>query len=265
MNHIIDFYADFNENGYYDPPPADHAWRLLLDDANGDTSLEFTHNTSFTDINWKHELTVRFTSMNPHVGQELNLRVVKADNLDEIIRTKMDSIDAPAFNVYLPAIMPEMNHVVDFYVDFNENGQYDPPPVDHAWRLAIDNARGDTTLDFVHNTNFTDIQWPAPTRIVSGENQNKMTFQLYPNHPNPFNPVTKINFTIQQRGQVRLTILNLLGQPVRTLVDATIKAGQHTLSWDGRDEQNNQLPTGMYFYCLTYNQFHQAGKMMLLR
>jgi hypothetical protein len=49
-SYNIDFYADLNGNGQYDAPPTDHAWRLLLSNVMGDEELDFSHNTSFTDI-----------------------------------------------------------------------------------------------------------------------------------------------------------------------------------------------------------------------
>jgi hypothetical protein len=50
QSYMVDFYTDHNGNGSYDPPPADHAWRLDVDGVSGDTEIEFTHNISFTDI-----------------------------------------------------------------------------------------------------------------------------------------------------------------------------------------------------------------------
>ncbi len=156
-SYHIDFWADFNENGTYDVPPTDHAWRLELNDVMGDTTLVFIHNTSFTDIMWKNLLTVDFSGMNPHIGQDLYLAVRDAATGMETGRTHVvaDSV----FSVMVPGIETGMSYHVDFWVDFNENGMYDTPPTDHAWRLDLNDVMGDTTLTFIHNTNFTDIMW----------------------------------------------------------------------------------------------------------
>ena len=53
-SYMVDFFADMNGNKVYDTPPADHAWRLDLDNVTGDTTLTFTHNTNFTDIMWPY-------------------------------------------------------------------------------------------------------------------------------------------------------------------------------------------------------------------
>ena len=59
--------------------------------------------------------------------------------------------------------------------------------------------------------------------------------------PNPFNPSTTIGYQLPESGQVHLSVYNLLGQEVRTLVDATLEAGYYTLDWDGRDDFGRQL------------------------
>ena len=60
LNHgyNIDFYADHNGNGFYDPPPTDHAWRLSFNSSTGDVVQDFTHNTNFTDIQWPNPSAV---------------------------------------------------------------------------------------------------------------------------------------------------------------------------------------------------------------
>ena len=59
--------------------------------------------------------------------------------------------------------------------------------------------------------------------------------------PNPFNPSTTIGYQLPESGQVHLSVYNLLGQEVRTLVSGTLEAGYYTLDWDGRDDFGRQL------------------------
>ncbi len=157
MSYTIDFFADHNQNGMYDAPPTDHAWRLELDDVMGDTTLNFAHNTDFTDIMWQNRLTVNFTGMNPHVGQDLWLAVTDKSSEMEVDRVKTTAeVD---FMVHVYGIENGMSYTIDFFADHNQNGMYDAPPTDHAWRLELDDVMGDTTLNFAHNTDFTDIMW----------------------------------------------------------------------------------------------------------
>lgn len=75
-------------------------------------------------------------------------------------------------------------------------------------------------------------------------------FALYPNFPNPFNPSTTIRFSLPQPGEAELTIYNLLGQRVITLVRGVQEAGGHTLVWNGCDDRGRELASGVYFYRL---------------
>ena len=156
-SYRLDFFSDHNGNGYYDAPPTDHAWRLEFESTAGDDTLNFVHNTNFTDVEWKHRLRVRFSGMTPHVGQMLSLYVrdlVSGDYLDTVV---IGSIEDAEFDVESHVVEPGKSYRVDFYADHNGNGSYDPPPSDHAWRLESGVAMGDLDLEFVHNTNFTDI------------------------------------------------------------------------------------------------------------
>ena len=153
----VDFFSDHNGNGYYDAPPADHAWRLEFESSAGDDTLNFVHNTNFTDVMWKHRLRVRFSGMTPHVGQMLTLYVrdlASGTYLDTVV---IASIEAAEFDVESHVVEAGNSYMVDFFADHNGSGTYDAPPTDHAWRLETGVAMGDVDLDFVHNTNFTDI------------------------------------------------------------------------------------------------------------
>lgn len=75
--------------------------------------------------------------------------------------------------------------------------------------------------------------------------------QLLPAYPNPFNPSLEIPFVLgRDVTDVRLVVYNILGQPVRTLVDEPLAAGEHRVFWDGRDDEGHALPTGVYFHRL---------------
>ena len=85
------------------------------------------------------------------------------------------------------------------------------------------------------------------------------------NFPNPFNPVTTIPFDIGGRTHVRLTIYNIAGQLVRTLVDETLDADSYAVEWDGRDESGAAVASGVYFYKLMASRFHDVRKLVLAK
>jgi hypothetical protein len=93
-------------------------------------------------------------------------------------------------------------------------------------------------------------------------------FSLSHNYPNPFNPVTSIEYSISNRQtpmHTTLRIYNIQGQLVRTLVDEPQKAGTHRVSWDGRDNAGRQVASGVYLYRLEAGDFSKSEKMVLIR
>jgi len=180
-SYQIDFWADHNLNGQYDIPPDDHAWRLTVDSVRGDTTIAFVHNTDFIDIDWTNKLTVDFTAMNPHLNQVLYFYLRDQDTGEFIDSLIVDPITDAEFSVSSMAIMPDSSYNVDFYVDFNENGMYDIPPTDHAWRIVLDDVNGDTTISFVHNTDFIDIGLESDTTVTGITDLNQAGFSTYPN------------------------------------------------------------------------------------
>ncbi|KPL18489.1 MAG: hypothetical protein AMJ92_07735 [candidate division Zixibacteria bacterium SM23_81] len=92
-----------------------------------------------------------------------------------------------------------------------------------------------------------------------------MAYSLSPNYPNPFNPSTAIGYEIPEAGRVTLAIYNVLGQEVRSLVDAHQEAGNHTVMWDSKDNAGHYLNSGVYFYTLKAGDFTQTRKMVLMR
>jgi uncharacterized repeat protein (TIGR01451 family) len=88
---------------------------------------------------------------------------------------------------------------------------------------------------------------------------------LEQNYPNPFNPETRINFSLKEAGRVTLTIYNVRGEAVRTLVSGQVSAGAHMVVWDGRNEYGQSLPSGMYIYTMRVNNFEEKRTMMFLK
>jgi len=85
------------------------------------------------------------------------------------------------------------------------------------------------------------------------------------NHPNPFNPNTTISLDLVTAAEVRVTVYNLKGQKVKTLLCEYKENGKHTVNWDGRDNSNTAVPSGLYFYKLTAGKDTVTKKMLLLK
>lgn len=90
-------------------------------------------------------------------------------------------------------------------------------------------------------------------------------FALSQNYPNPFNPTTDIEFALPEAQEVKLTVFNVLGQEVNQLVSGIQEAGYHKVTWDGKNDNGQQTPSGVYFYRLDAGNFSQSMKMVMLK
>lgn len=90
-------------------------------------------------------------------------------------------------------------------------------------------------------------------------------FTLQQNYPNPFNPLTNIAYELSVFGSVELRIYNLIGQEIRTLVDAVQSAGAKTVVWNGKDNVGRSVSSGIYLYRLKVGKSIVSKKMLLLK
>jgi len=102
------------------------------------------------------------------------------------------------------------------------------------------------------------------TAIEEPEIQSPIYFTLAQNYPNPFNPNTEISFDLTKKGNIELSIFNIHGQKIKTLYNGLQQIGSHKLSWNGLDNSNSPVSSGLYFYKLTFNNAHHLTKRMLL-
>ena len=106
--------------------------------------------------------------------------------------------------------------------------------------------------------------YPADSATVSVENSNEQIivddYQLYQNYPNPFNPGTVISFSIPQAGQTKISVYDMLGREVATLVNEFLNAGLHTTQFNAKD-----LSSGIYIYRIESGSFVKAKQMILLK
>ena len=108
------------------------------------------------------------------------------------------------------------------------------------------------------------FSFDSGTSVTPGENELPAGFELRQNYPNPFNPSTTIAYRVGENSTVNLRVYNLLGQPVRTLVNQVQSPGDYRISWNGRDDAGRALPSGVYFYQLKAGGFGKIKKMLLV-
>ena len=109
---------------------------------------------------------------------------------------------------------------------------------------------------------FNRLALPAPVQLQTRPD----AFALANNYPNPFNPATTIKYALPQAADVELTVYNVVGQPVRTLVAEHQNAGRYVVEWDATNDSGHSLSSGMYFYRLEAGgDFLEVKKMLLLK
>ena len=143
----------------------------------------------------------------------------------------------------------------------------------------VDIQTREVLYDFIINGLEINKESPTPydIKLVAGDqeyvnmtvqeilNNIQIEFSLGQNYPNPFNPITKINYTLPKHAKVNVSIYNVLGQKVVTLLDKKQEYGYHTLTWNGTNSFGKQMATGVYFAKMSAGKFTQTKKMLLLK
>ena len=107
--------------------------------------------------------------------------------------------------------------------------------------------------------------WDARYLAVGDPGYVPDVFSLAQNYPNPFNPVTRIGYGIPEQSDVRITIYNLLGEEVATIVDGRMEPGYYFTVWDSRNHRGSLVSAGMYLYQIRADNFVKTRKLILIK
>lgn len=108
--------------------------------------------------------------------------------------------------------------------------------------------------------NFDTHTYTTPTSVGAENGAQPTEFALSQNYPNPFNPSTKIEFAVPVQSNVKLSVFNIVGQEVATLVNGPVSAGKHTVTFNA-----SGFSSGMYFFRLSSGSFNTVKKMVLMK
>ena len=100
---------------------------------------------------------------------------------------------------------------------------------------------------------------------VGSERHLPSKFGLHQNYPNPFNPVTNLSYDLPEDAIVNITIYDMMGKVVATLVDGSQSAGFKTLQWNATNQGGMPISAGLYIYTIQAGEFNQTKKMILLK
>ncbi len=124
---------------------------------------------------------------------------------------------------------------------------------DHGSTAVVPAFRaGEVTVDILSDVNDNDLSLPN-------------AYALGQNYPNPFNPETVIEYNLPHAAQVRLTVFNIVGQEVTTLVNDYQSSGVKRVIWDGTDAHGIKVTSGVYFYRLNTADFDMTRKMIMMK
>lgn len=129
--------------------------------------------------------------------------------------------------------------------------------------LTLKNAEGLTLTQAI----FSDQEGNLIKGEINykGEKGVPTSFSLSQNYPNPFNPETYIDFSVPVEQKVSLKIYNIRGQLVKTLINEVVKPGKQTVKWDGTDQDNQKVASGIYLYRLAIQTYSETKRMVLVK
>ncbi len=164
----------------------------------------------------------------------------------------------------------------DFWVNggwyFARNGNHivcagSMPVIDDEFLAVSLEGSGDLDLEMLVNTDpehvvITGLRY-VPT-AVDDSSVSEISFETG-NYPNPFNPSTKIAYSLPEDGNVSLEIFNIKGQKVKSLVSDFRTKGSHSVTWNGTDDNQNAVSSGVYFYRITAGKHTKTNKMIMMK
>jgi len=158
--------------------------------------------------------------------------------------------DFLGYNVYLNEVY--VDFTIDLFYQYTglANGTYYLSEV-----TAVYDEGESETIDFEFIYTGTGVENILPHIM-----------ELTGNYPNPFNPTTTISFSVAQTSSfVTLDIYNIKGQKVKQLVNEKLGAGTHQVVWNGKDENDKSISSGIYFYKMDTGNYSQTKKMILMK
>ncbi len=131
--------------------------------------------------------------------------------------------------------------------------------------VAVKTMDADSNLSDISNVAWTEARINIVTDVDDSFADLPETFELSQNYPNPFNPTTSFDYSVPSSSHVSIAIYNSNGQVTSTLVDGVKSAGLYTANWDGTNNNNQAVASGIYFYRIESGDFSETKKMVLLK
>lgn len=180
-----------------------------------------------------------------------------ANRTDDSLKIMWGSSSSPylaSFNIYRDDVKLDSNITDTFYVDTSV-------VLGNTYHYAVSCVKTNDSEGKKSDqleVNFLDVPWnnnhTVPTQCI-----------LEQNHPNPFNASTEIRYYLVAPTEVKIEIYNILGQKVKTLSGVKQERGWNSVTWDGKDQKNSSVASGIYFYRIETKNYQDIKRMLLLK
>ncbi|HVO75386.1 MAG TPA: T9SS type A sorting domain-containing protein, partial [Ignavibacteriaceae bacterium] len=258
----------------WDSGCADPAWTGATDDIPGwvsaDTAWDSGVETNYgpTDGIYTAFLMARDTSVyqitdhSIESGEQISLFVdAHLTYLGTLLEMKLFYVDSSGSFVDLVVESMDLtSDMTEYSVSFKASDF--PASVGNKLGISFDNITGTANswlgLDNVH------LISSAPT-IVKAAKLNPTDYSLSQNYPNPFNPQTRIDYQVPQTANVSISVYNGIGQLVTVLVDEMKNPGKYSVSWNAKNQNGVNLPSGLYLARFVSNDYSATRKLILLK
>jgi hypothetical protein len=244
-----------------------HAPKVFhLIDPPDETRLQLTASANLYQFNWEK-------SDDPYSNVQISPRFNPSEIGNDVVNYKIwfvDSISLARSVTYdsyqLGLDLKYLTNEGDLWSIIRQlTGQADPISCTVFWHVeATDGLYNTRSLPFTASRPGHSLQIFAPLTGVHDPSA-PADCRLDQNYPNPFNPSTTINFTITDMGKASLVVYDLLGTPVKTLVDQAVAPGSYSIIWDATDDQGQVVPSGTYVCRMTSGSSVRTIRMSLLK
>jgi len=144
--------------------------------------------------------------------------------------------------------------------DLDDNAYlWDNVPLNtYYWSVEVQDLEGETAYSSVQTFQVDYVMGIDGSMIP-------VEFALLQNYPNPFNPITTLRYDIPENSRVNITIYDMLGRQVKTLINQTQDAGYRSIIWDATNDYGKPVSAGLYLYQIQAGEYMQTKKMVLLK
>ena len=230
---------------------------VLVSTDNWETSTELL-NLGYWEGN-AEEWLQETVNLNEYAGDVIDIAFHSNDNGNWASGAALDDIRLGVIPTWVDSDgSGYVNHMETSLIEISINAN-DMEPGFYESKVVVESM---TT----NEKDTVDLQLTVETANVGLDQSTiPLVFSLGQNYPNPFNPITQIRYGLPKDAMVNITLYDIMGRTIRTLVKSRQTAGYRSIQWNGTNDKGKSVSAGMYFYSIQAGEFRQTKKMVLLK